>query len=174
RPRIRCPRPRGAELMKWSDCGCGGGAPKDTSQARDSTMRAAQIAAIFPGLKDVSWRKSSRPDRKYNCIAFAAGDESNFWDPVGRFWPLGVRRSHDLDAAIDAFRARGYHLCADGCLEAGIEKIAIYEQRGYWKHAAIQLATGGWKSKLGAEDDIEHATPEALLGDLYGERLHFM
>ena len=55
----------------------------------------------------------------------------------------------------------------DEALEAGYEKVALYALAGVPKHAARQLPGGGWTSKLGELDDIEH-TLEGLVGSWYG------
>jgi hypothetical protein len=36
-------------------------------------------------------------------------------------------------------------------------------------HAAKQMESGKWSSKLGDWEDVEHATLEALEGDFYGK-----
>lgn len=43
-----------------------------------------------------------------------------------------------------------------------------------WTHAARQLPTGKWTSKLGRSEDIEHTTPEAVSGTTYGAMVCFM
>ena len=41
-------------------------------------------------------------------------------------------------------------------------------------HAARQLPNGWWTSKLGPSFDIEHATPEAVAGGVYGDPVLFL
>ena len=53
--------------------------------------------------------------------------------------------------------------------EAGYVKVALYAKDGKWTHAARQLESGRWTSKLGIYEDIEHAAPQDLCGDLYGQ-----
>ena len=43
-----------------------------------------------------------------------------------------------------------------------------------YTHAARQLPTGKWTSKLGKGKDIEHDTPEDVAGGLYGELQEIM
>lgn len=43
------------------------------------------------------------------------------------------------------------------------------DEHGDWTHAARQLPDGSWTSKLGPDEDILHRTPQALVGDLYGQ-----
>ena len=113
---------------------------------------------------------------RYNCIAFAAGDQTLWWWPDQHgdaFWPAGAKREVTREAFLQAFGTLGYEDCDHGSVEAGFEKIALYEKNGVHTHAANQLADGRWKSKLGAWEDIEHRTVEAVqtfqgIG-LYGE-----
>jgi len=47
-----------------------------------------------------------------------------------------------------------------------MEKVAIYVNNdGTPSHAARQLPSGDWVSKLGPNVDIEHTSPEAVGGD---------
>ncbi|MEO8455261.1 MAG: hypothetical protein ABI454_08875 [Sphingomicrobium sp.] len=78
-----------------------------------------------------------------------------------------------MNAYIAAFASRGYKRCKDGSLEEGVEKIAIYSLHGVPEHAARQLESGIWTSKLGDLDDISH-TLEALEKVHYGDVAVFM
>ena len=74
-----------------------------------------------------------------------------------------------VSAFSAAFRSIGYEPCADGSIEEGIEKVAIYRlPTGQVRHMARQLSTGLWTSKIGGLEDIEHATPAELEGIEYG------
>ena len=77
-------------------------------------------------------------------------------------------------AFVEAFSTLGYEPCADGDLEDGFEKIAIYQSPGGIQHAARQLSTGRWTSKLGGLEDIEHASPAELEGAEYGEVVQYL
>ena len=41
-------------------------------------------------------------------------------------------------------------------------------------HAALQLESGAWTSKLGDFEDIEHVTVDAVNGPLYGRPVAFL
>jgi len=73
-----------------------------------------------------------------------------------------------MEAYQQAFEANGFAVCGDSTLEAGLEKIALYAIGTEPQHAARQLSTGAWTSKIGIADDIEHGTLEALEGEDYG------
>jgi hypothetical protein len=64
--------------------------------------------------------------------------------------------------------------CPDGVPELGLEKIAVYAREGEYTHAARQLPTGKWSSKLGVDVLIEHDTPEAVAGGVYGAVFQFL
>lgn len=128
------------------------------------------INAIFPNIGDYS--VESPRSAAYNCIAWAGGDSQRFWwpDADGKaYWPSSVPREPTVDAFLEAFRGIGYEQCDDGAPEDGVEKIAIYSTRaGEPTHAARQLESGKWTSKLGLAEDIEHERPEGLEGSKYG------
>ena len=106
------------------------------------------------------FKQTSNPDRKYNCIAWAAEDHSRWWWPDNHgvaFWPLGVERKGTIDSFIKAFTTLGYSKCQTDLLEDGFQKISIYvNSQGCPTHAARQLSTGLWTSKLGEDMDVEH------------------
>lgn len=127
----------------------------------------------FPGLTGTSYAKTSPRTVNYNCIAWAAGEDDRWWDPhfpmAGYYWPPEVPHAMAVSALVEAYRSIGYRKCSNGQLQKGYEKIAIYSsQAGVWTHAARQLKSGRWTSKLGAEEDIEHDTPRDLHGVVYG------
>lgn len=114
-----------------------------------------------------------------NCIGWAMGDRSQFWEPGpptrGYYWPPDVPQDDSLDSWIRVFELHGYRACESTALEPSIEKIAIYLGiDGLPSHVARQKATGTWTSKLGKLEDIQHDTLEALEGDEYGEVAQIM
>jgi hypothetical protein len=126
--------------------------------------------SLFPDLARTGYQVTSPPDPIYNCIAWAAGRTDQWWwpDPGGfEFWPPGVPRMATLAAFAQAFATLGYTACPDPALEAGWEKVAIFTLNDDPTHAARQLSTGRWTSKLGPDDDIEHEL-EGLVGPAYG------
>jgi hypothetical protein len=135
----------------------------------------------FPYLDADSCEITSLASTQYNCIAWAARDELNNWWPdsmdVG-YWPEGIPREVTVDAFMQAYGTFGYKLCVDGSLEAGLEKIAIFgigsEGSEVPTHAALQLESGEWTSKLGPFEDISHKTVDAVRGPIYGKVVCFM
>ncbi len=80
----------------------------------------------------------------------------------------------NLPAFVAAFETLGYEPCADGALEGGFEKIAIYRSPSGVQHVARQLGTGRWTSKLGGLEDIEHDSPTELEGVEYGRVVQYL
>jgi hypothetical protein len=137
------------------------------------------LELVFPALRGTAYQVTSPPTRKYNCIAWAAGDTAQWWWPTEApsdrkfHWPPGVPREVTLEAFRAAFATLGYVVCDDDRLEAGYEKIALFVLLGVLKHAARQLASGRWTSKLGESEDIEHALHD-LTGMVYGSVVSVM
>ncbi len=126
----------------------------------------------FPRLTAENHRMTSPPTTDYNCIAWSAGDTSRWWQP-GVYWPTSTE-GFGLDVLERAFRALGYEPCLDGALEANFEKVALFASGLFYTHAARQLSSGKWTSKLGQLEDIEHDTADDVAGGVYGEIACFM
>jgi len=125
---------------------------------------------VFPALRGQSYQVTSPRDHRYNCIAFAAGDDRNWWwpDAAGEdTWPAGVARTETVGAFRDVFATLGYGVCDGDQLEPGNEKVALFALAGVPKHVSRQLPNGRWVSKLGPGEDIEHELHD-LTGMVYG------
>ena len=131
----------------------------------------------FPRLSSTNHRETSPVDRQYNCIAWAVEDTAHWWQP-GTYWQPADWPSNDfgLGALEHMFHTFGYEDCDnDWRLEPGYTKVALYASGGWvYTHAARQLLTGKWTSKLGKDIDIEHDDPEVVAGGLYGEVMQIM
>jgi hypothetical protein len=130
-------------------------------------MVEPSLEDIFPGLRGQAHTITSPRDQSYNCIAFAAGDSHNWWwpDPAEEdTWPTGIARGETVEAFREAFATLG---CDHDLLEPGYEKIALFARANVPKHAARQLPSGRWRSKLGLIEDIEHSLHD-LTGTAYG------
>ena len=124
----------------------------------------------FPELRSSSYRIASPFDPTYNCIAWAAGDSSRWWepDPMGIcYWPPEVPREYSIKAYRGVFESLGFEECDNEGLEHVVGKVAIYMKSGKPTHALRQLESGQWTSKMGRSVDIEHIL-RGLTGDLYG------
>ena len=125
----------------------------------------------YPRLKREKYSTTSGETTQYNCIAWAAGDDSAWWDPSPGFynyWPRAVPRAVTLDAISQLFEWLGYVICDDDSFESGYEKVILYAHNGVPTHAARQLEDGTWTSKLGNNIDITHKFSDSLEGPSYG------
>ena len=69
---------------------------------------------------------------------------------------------------VSAFATLGYEITGQEEPEPGIERVALFATAdGTVTHAARQLPSGIWTSKLGRGEDIEHLL-RALEGEEYG------
>ena len=129
------------------------------------------IEQAFPGVAGKSFSVTSATDAHYNCIAWAAGVNDDWWwpgDPGRTHWPASVPREESLEAFRLMFGTLGFEPTSSEEMEPGFEKIAIFANaQGRPKHAARQRPTGRWTSKLGKMEDIEHDLRD-LEGAMYG------
>jgi len=140
-----------------------------------------ELASELPNLSDSNSRVTSRDTPRYNCIAWAAGEDFRNWWPdlmgIG-YWPPSIPREEKMPAFVRAYETLNFRLCIGGVLENGIEKLALYgKRRGedvIPTHAALQLESGEWTSKLGRFEDISHASVEDVYGPCYGEVIFYM
>jgi hypothetical protein len=138
------------------------------------------IAAHFPNIGQGNDRDTSPKDTRYNCIAHAASSQNRWWwpDSMGQaYWPPSAPREETIGAFIISYGTLGYVQCPDGSLEQGYEKIVVYAKgpgNTEPTHAARQLPSGKWTSKLGQVEDIEHDTPAVVEGPCYGQAVLYM
>lgn len=134
------------------------------------------LDASFPQLTLDGYAITSPPDRRYNCIAWAVGDQTRWWWPDASecgYWPDSVAREWTTSAFIAAFATLGYAVCESSKVDGDVEKVALYVANGRPTHAARQLPDGAWTSKCGRAEDIRHAL-NGLCGDVYGEPTLFL
>ncbi len=141
-------------------------------------MTPSDIEDCFPDLTQSGYGVTSPATPRYNCIAWAAGDTRKWWWPDPSpfaYWPANIPRENTLQRFVEAFQTLGYEPCDSSELEANVEKIAIFaDEDGSPTHAARQLETGAWTSKLGREEDIEHQELAGLEGQDYGHVVQIM
>jgi hypothetical protein len=133
------------------------------------------IPGAFPRLKPANHHITSPESLVYNCIAWSAGDVEHWWQP-GVFWPIDTPPGdYGIGVLRQLFEANGYQSCGmDIGLEPGFDKVALFGDSLYYTHAARQLPSGKWTSKLGKAEDIEHDSPTDLAGGIYGEVVQAM
>jgi hypothetical protein len=134
----------------------------------------------YPNLTDHNWRYTSPATGSYNCIAWAANETSRNWWPIeggfaDYYWPPHAPLEPTLEAFVAAFEGLGYEVCESPALEVGFEKVAIYvSDAGQPTHAARQLSSGYWTSKIGGMEDIEHESPEGVESSRYGRAARYL
>jgi hypothetical protein len=135
----------------------------------------------WPNLVEPHFKVTSKDTPDYNCVAFAAGEVDQWWEPYifppppGVYWPDGVTPDNTLEAWAEAYATREFERCVDASLEAEFVKIAIYaDVHGTPQHVARQLKDGRWASRLGDLEDIEHCSLEALENGMYGSARMFL
>jgi hypothetical protein len=130
------------------------------------------IETKFPALSSSDYQITSPATPTYNCIAWAAREINLWWWPDSQYtayWPAEAPREEKLDAFITAYGMIGFTRCDNSDLEEGFEKVAIYvDISGKPTHAARQLISGRWTSKLGAWEDIDHEKLDDVCGQQYG------
>ena len=132
----------------------------------------------LPHLAAEGYEITSDPTDEYNCIAYAAGETDRWWSHAAGddyYWPEHASRTPSIASLIEVFAGLGYEIWEGAGVEPGFRKVALYaDPQGDWTHAAVQLPSGGWSSKLGLYEDIGHRSPESLDPDFYGEVHCFM
>ncbi|NJM83130.1 MAG: hypothetical protein HC844_12140 [Tabrizicola sp.] len=124
----------------------------------------------FPRLLNAQAKKTSEPTPQYNCIAWAFEDNTKWWWPMRRrYWPVPFDGKATMEAFQDYLSGSGWQQSQDRSLQAGLKKIALYANLfdGQPTHAARQLDSGAWTSKLGEDMDLTHELHE-LEGPMYG------
>ena len=132
-------------------------------------MEPQEIEDILPGLMASGFQVTSPESKTYNCVAWAAGYDNDWWSylPV-YYWPEWAPRSPEAKALVQVFVGLGYAVCDSDAREPGYDKVALYALDGEWQHAARQLEDGQWTSKLGPFEDITHPSPEDVTGGAFG------
>lgn len=98
----------------------------------------------------------------YNCIAWAAGVDSQWWADEGLgmpwdYWPEGVGRNGLIEELIETFETAGFICCGmDRSYEAEYDKIILFARNGQWEHACRVCEDGRLWSKLGPFEDVFH------------------
>ena len=135
----------------------------------------AQIKRHFPSLKKgKNFKFTSLGTDGYNCVAWASEITDDWIQLYDRNWMPKI----DAKSYLDYFGKLGFKIVTETASEKGKLKIAVYIANGNgrpeFKHVARQLLNGKWTSKLGDWEDIEHDTPEVLLGESYGDEIVIM
>src|SRR6185312_3429657 len=129
----------------------------------------AELEEKWRKLNSSNYRVTSHATPRYNCLAFANGDERNWWEshPYGSkvYWPPSLRREDSLENWVRIFESEGYTECNNRDPEPGKHKVALYVDLDDMSPTHVAISTGHkWKSKLGKLQDIEHDSLDLLEG----------
>lgn len=121
-------------------------------------MGMSDLEDFLPCLAISGYKVTSSRTDDYNCFAWAAEQDDCWWSPDSEeyFWLEGAPKDLTLDGMVKTYGLLGYEISESENLEYGFQKIAIYMKDGKPSHAARQLLSGKWTSKLGGWEDIEH------------------
>lgn len=138
-------------------------------------MARDDVERILPTLKgrDLSL---SPEDFNVNCLAFAVGDNTQWWEPPsghGTYWPQGFREDLSVQTVEEILKLHGFTVESDRAETPDTDAIAIYGERGEWTHFA-KFANGKWSSKLGELDDVEDIMLDDLEVPDYGKCLKIL
>jgi hypothetical protein len=93
-----------------------------------------ELEKWFPGLAQAVWEECSPESPRYNCIAWAAGDDTKRWDPSflpkkkpAYYWPSNASKGLGIADLVSAFQSIGYTECDDGAQEHGFDKVVLYK-----------------------------------------------
>lgn len=139
-------------------------------------MTYQHLSSEFPNLTNNNHSVVSPITDNYNCIAWSIGVTDRWMWPKNpdAFWPSIVTEADELEALIQLYLDKGYEKCESSELEKGYGKVAIYVKEYGPTHAALQLESGQWTSKLGGSQDIKHDTLKVLEGESYGNATIFL
>jgi len=76
-----------------------------------------ELEDYFSQLEAGGYRVTSPDTPSYNCVAWAAGDETAWWEPDPNnqyYWPPGPPREFSIEAYIEAYQSLGYSSCDGG------------------------------------------------------------
>jgi hypothetical protein len=152
----------------------------------NATQEAEKLEQASPTLNGTPYQITSGSTKKYNCVGWALGDDTRWWEPVvisggkklgGYFWPIDpdIPAWFSVGALEKLFASHGYEQCEDGDHRQGVEKVAIYGySRADATHVARQLSSGKWTSKMGPLADIEHERCDQIEGGMIAQIQQFM
>ena len=89
-------------------------------------MDSNWIDEEFPG---IDYRITSEQDNYYNCIAWAAGNNDDWWSHHEDYRWIG-ERGPGIQTLVTLFNTLGYVECDIDSPEVGYVKVALYAKEG--------------------------------------------
>ena len=92
-----------------------------------SAMDTPSWVQLFPRLSGEGFKIVEQESDRYNCIAYAAGDTTNWWWPNGiDYWPPWATVDNKIESLKEMFAGLEYEQCDNSSFEDGYEKVALY------------------------------------------------
>ena len=132
-------------------------------------MSRSDVEYDFPRLVGKEYELSPE-DFNFNCLAFALGDHSNWWEPPrgpGQYWPPGFPDDTTVATVEAIIRIHGFTVEILATQIPETDAIAIYATGNQWRHFA-KFSNGVWSSKLGDGNDIIGNSLQDLEMPIYG------
>jgi hypothetical protein len=139
------------------------------NQGFNILMSWSDVEHDFPGLAGKQYDLSDE-DFNYNCLAFALGDETHWWEPPkqpGQYWPPGFPDDTTISTVEAIIRCHGFTIELNAALTPQADAIAIYGIGNEWTHFA-KFTAGKWHSKLGEGHDVVGFALDDLEIPMYG------
>jgi len=133
-------------------------------------MSKSEVEYDFPKLVGKKYGLSPE-DFGCNCLAFALGDQSNWWEPpkgAGQYWPPGFPNDTTVETVEAIIRIHGFTVELLPTETPEGDAIAVYATGNQWKHFA-KFSHGEWSSKLGEGNDVSGISLEDLEMPMYGK-----
>jgi hypothetical protein len=132
-------------------------------------MSKSDVEQDFPLLRGTAYDLSDE-DFNYNCLAYALGDKSQWWEPPKgpeQYWPPGFSPDLSVETVVSIIKTHGFIVDSDTVGTPETDAIAIYAEGDEWTHFA-KFSGGSWSCKLGDGHDVIGVKLENLVGTLYG------
>ena len=133
-------------------------------------MSKSDVERDFPAMIGMEYELSDE-DFNYNCLAYALGDRSNWWEPPkgpGQYWPPGYPNDVSLETVESIIKDHGFTVDSDTTRTPETDAVAIYAEGNERTHFA-KFSTGFWSCKLGEGHDVVGVPLEPFEGALYGK-----
>src|SRR5260221_7967876 len=97
-------------------------------------MPKSDVERDFPALIGMEYELSDE-DFNYNCLAYALGDRSNWWEPPkgpGHYWPPGYPNDVSLETVESIIKDHGFTVDSDKTKTPEKDAVAIYAEGNEW------------------------------------------
>jgi len=132
-------------------------------------MSRRDVEHDFPRLVGKQYGLSPE-DFSFNCLAYALGDASQWWEPPkkpGQYWPPGFPEDTTVETVEAILRVHGYTTEIMPSETPTSDAIAVYASGNHWRHFA-KFSGGSWSSKLGEGNDVSGVSLQDLEAPIYG------